>query len=499
MIYTVTSTLPPVHGGRTKALLSRIKLMDTELGVTNKIFTTNYNANYPSVYEKFINEGKVTKNTEFENLYDWLSGFKLLETPKKKFKNQPKYQTTNRKIKGLTDKPSKNGSVIRYFNENQFVLYRKYYQSSDVLQFEDFMSPISEKRLERWEYNMFGQLHRKIYYIHNPFAKSYEVYFDTQENVYCKKFFKNDKDNTLDYIQIYNNSRPYLAFSNERDLFKYYFGQRFNDNDIVFNDARLLDKPLLTQSNATKNILVFHSSHLNGEKIKGSYRFALEHSDKVEKYIILTHKQTYDIQKETAIDQHRFAIIPHSMEPYPRDNDIEQLNRFIYLGRLGKAKQIDHLIKAYKQFLDNGYDMKLAIFGKDEDGQKEALLDLIEQFGIQDKVEVNEYTNTPLKEFQKSKAALLTSKFEGFGLTVMESIEVGCPVISYDVRYGPSEIIKHGENGYLVEPDDITAFTEYMVKTVEEPFDHVETRSELSHKKAVENYNKLFQDIEYTK
>jgi len=33
MIYTVTSTLPPVHGGRTKALLSRIKLMDTELGI----------------------------------------------------------------------------------------------------------------------------------------------------------------------------------------------------------------------------------------------------------------------------------------------------------------------------------------------------------------------------------------------------------------------------------------------------------------------------------
>jgi glycosyltransferase involved in cell wall biosynthesis len=33
-----------------------------------------------------------------------------------------------------------------------------------------------------------------------------------------------------------------------------------------------------------------------------------------------------------------------------------------------------------------------------------------------------------------------------FGLTVMESIEVGCPVISYDVRYGPSEIIEHGVN-----------------------------------------------------
>src|SRR5699024_4953116 len=187
------------------------------------------------------------------------------------------------------------------------------------------------------------------------------------------------------------------------------------------------------------------------------------------------------------------------MEPYPRDNDIEQLNRFIYLGRLGKAKQIDHLIKAYKQFLDNGYDMKLAIFGKDEDGQKEALLDLIEQFGIQDKVEINEYTNTPLKEFQKSKAALLTSKFEGFGLTVMESIEVGCPVISSDVRYGASEIINHGKHGYLVEPDDMHAFTEYMVITVEAPLGHVETSSEVSDRNDVENYDQLLQDVGYTK
>ena len=87
MIYTITSTLPPVHGGRTKALLSRIKLIDSELGIKSKILTTNYNANYPSVYEKFINEGKVTEHTEFENLYDWLSGFKLLETPKTKFKS----------------------------------------------------------------------------------------------------------------------------------------------------------------------------------------------------------------------------------------------------------------------------------------------------------------------------------------------------------------------------------------------------------------------------
>ena len=53
MIYTITSTLPPVHGGRTKALLKRIKFLDEEMNIVNKIYTTNYNANYNEVYEKF--------------------------------------------------------------------------------------------------------------------------------------------------------------------------------------------------------------------------------------------------------------------------------------------------------------------------------------------------------------------------------------------------------------------------------------------------------------
>ncbi|PTK58590.1 glycosyl transferase family 1 [Staphylococcus nepalensis] len=498
MIYTVTSTLPPVHGGRTKALLSRIKLMDTELGITSKIFTTNYNANYLSVYEKFINEGKVTKSTEFENLYDWLSGFNLLTIPKKNFKKNLKNQTMNREIEGLENKSYDDGNVMRYYDDENYVLYRKYYEDSNVIKFEDFMSPISKKRLERWEYNEFGQLHRKIYYTHKPFLKLCEVYFDTKGHIYCKKYFDTDTD-TLNYIQIYKDSRPYLAFSDEKALIEFYFEQRFSDNDVVFNDARLLDGPLLNQTNATKNILVFHNSHINGKHIKNAYKFALNHSEKVEKYILLTEKQKEDILNQLSLEQNRLNVIPHSIKSYKSLDKVEKLDRFIFLGRLGAQKQIDHLIKAYKQFLDYGYETKLAIFGPDEAGQKKKMLDLIEQFGIQDKVDINEYTNNPLIEFQKSKASLLTSKFEGFGLTVMESIEVGCPVISYDVRYGPSEIIDHNKNGFLVEPNNIKAFADYMAKIIDNPLTHVHTRPELGHDRAIQNYTKLFQDIGYTK
>lgn len=60
MIYTVTTTLPPIHGGRTKSLLSRVKFLDTELNAPTKILTTNYNVNYNDVYKLFSEEDKVT-------------------------------------------------------------------------------------------------------------------------------------------------------------------------------------------------------------------------------------------------------------------------------------------------------------------------------------------------------------------------------------------------------------------------------------------------------
>ena len=69
MIYTVTTTLPLSHGGRTQALLRRIKLLDEEFKIPSKILTTNYHGNYPSIYKKYRHDNKVTENLPFENFF----------------------------------------------------------------------------------------------------------------------------------------------------------------------------------------------------------------------------------------------------------------------------------------------------------------------------------------------------------------------------------------------------------------------------------------------
>lgn len=495
MIYTVTSTLPPVHGGRTKALLSRIKFLDEEMNIQNKILTTNYNANYNEVYEKYSNNNTITKNTQFENIYDWLSEFKLLKVPQSKLRKKPIINETNKEIESLQYKKGKDKNVIRYYDGETYVLYRKFYEDSNILKFEDFMSPISKKKIERREYNNYGLLHRKTYFSRKTYHRILEEYYDTEGNIYCKKFYNSQVENEIDFIQIFKDTQYLKLFKNDKDLFEYYFNHRLNDQDVVFCDARLLDKPLLNQKNNTKNILVFHNSHLEGENIKNSYRFALTNSEKVAQYLLLTHKQKEDIQNTCQIDDGKITVIPHFIENYPKSENIEKLDRFVFIGRLGLQKQVDHLIKAYNEFLSYGHDTKLAIYGADEANQKQLILDLIDQFNIKDKVELYDFTNQPLVEFRKSKASLLTSKYEGFGLTVMESVEVGCPVISYDVRYGPSEIIEHGVNGYLVEPDNIHEFAKYMDEIIKQPLSKVETKDTLKKANAKQNYQELFDKI----
>ncbi|MGX8004191.1 glycosyltransferase [Staphylococcus hominis] len=77
----------------------------------------------------------------------------------------------------------------------------------------------------------------------------------------------------------------------------------------------------------------------------------------------------------------------------------------------------------------------------------------------------------------------------------MESISENCPTISYDINYGPSEIIVNGENGYLIKANDIDAFAKAMIKIKKHPLYNVENKKELSYKSAVNNLDNLLKEV----
>ncbi|MFB2003506.1 glycosyltransferase [Staphylococcus warneri] len=495
MIYTITSTLPPSHGGRTQALLRRIKLIDEEFNVPTKILTTNYNRNYPNIYKTFLEEHKVTENIEFENIYEWLTNYKIYDVPKTKFFNKPKYNKIPKRISGLKAKKNNQNHDIHYYLNNQLVRYRKYFNNNSILRYEDVIAPETGLKTKRSEYNSYGYLHRIINYYENSTKKSQEMMYYPNGEMYCERHFKDNKKNSVNLVKLFKDGKVYQTFSDDKAFAQYYFEHKFKDGDIVFSDARLLDDPLLAQSHHTRNILVLHSSHLSGTQIKKSFQYAFEHKENVEKFIVLTQQQKVDIQDMYPIPDKQFAVIPHFIETNKSIDNENVEDRFVFIGRFSKEKQLDHLLKAYIEFLKSGHQTKLALYGRDEDNQKAMMQDIIDANQLNSQVTIHKYTSSPLAEFKKSKASLLTSSYEGFGLTIMESISMGCPVIAYDVRYGPNEIIDHAKNGYLVEANNINQLANYMTQIIEQPLTKVENNEKLYYSSAVNHYKQLLEAL----
>lgn len=120
---------------------------------------------------------------------------------------------------------------------------------------------------------------------------------------------------------------------------------------------------------------------------------------------MLTHQQMHDIQEVYPIEDERFELIPHFIELNQRNvetNTIKE-DRFIYIGRFVKEKQLDHLIKAYQKFLESDHQTKLYLFGKDEDQQLAMMKDLISEYQLEDKVKISNYTKSLLWNLENQK------------------------------------------------------------------------------------------------
>ncbi len=170
-------------------------------------------------------------------------------------------------------------------------------------------------------------------------------------------------------------------------------------------------------------------------------------------------------------DRTNYFVIPHAIKEGKYDHPFEQrdLNKVVMFARYHEQKQLDHAIKAFEKVVKKVPNAKLEIYGF---GDKEKELEtLIKSLKMEHSIHLKGFNKNPADTFKKSAVSLLTSEYEGFGLVVLESLRYGCPVISYDLKYGPSDMINNGENGYLVENLNINQLAEKVIKILKSKSD----------------------------
>ena len=144
--------------------------------------------------------------------------------------------------------------------------------------------------------------------------------------------------------------------------------------------------------------------------------------------------------------------------------NLERYKPFILaVGRLHPQKNFEMLINAYSRTKTKEF-AKLIILG--EGKEKEKLLAYIKNLGLDDKVILLGNKDNVYDYYKQCEIFVLSSKYEGFPNVLIEALANGCACISTDCPTGPSEIIKHGENGLLVENEN----EEEMVKAIDNLF-----------------------------
>ncbi|WP_245448296.1 MULTISPECIES: glycosyltransferase family 4 protein [Neorhizobium] len=123
------------------------------------------------------------------------------------------------------------------------------------------------------------------------------------------------------------------------------------------------------------------------------------------------------------------------------------------VGRLTHQKGFDLLLHAFAKVADRHREWKLVIWGEGEErGPLEALCS---RLGLDKRVEMPGLTAVPGQWVETADVFVLSSRYEGWGIVLLEAMAAGIPVVSYNCNWGPGEMVTHAYDGLLVEPESV--------------------------------------------
>lgn len=251
----------------------------------------------------------------------------------------------------------------------------------------------------------------------------------------------------------YKYSGKLLVLGRYSKFIKYFILKRYlKKNNIKYViDFRYRVNPLmellfLNYIYANKSLIyTVHSSNL--EEYFSSNRWIA--SKILKNKIVAVSKGIQDnIQKFYSYD--KSILIYNSIPRFESIPEVELPLKFIVaVGRLVELKQFNRLIESYSfsELPDN--NIHLVIVG---DGpERSNLLSQVNNLKLNDFVHLVGQKENPNDYIAKAHFLVLTSLYEGFPMVLLEALSIGIPVISFDCKSGPNEVVINNYNGILVD------------------------------------------------
>ncbi|WP_324013995.1 glycosyltransferase [Microbacterium sp. JZ37] len=209
---------------------------------------------------------------------------------------------------------------------------------------------------------------------------------------------------------------------------------------------------------------VVHASHLVGRRrpmgrLRESRRPVFENLDAFDAVVLLTRRQRDDVV--ALLGEHACLDVVPNGRDLPEAPPLEGRppGAGIMLASLTRRKRVAHAMAAVRAARSVGLDVELDVWGEGEDRASLAPL-------ADDSIRLRGYAPDAAAHLERSSFLLSTSTSEGFPLVLIEALAAGCVPIAYDVPYRAADIIRDGENGFLVPAGDEEALAAAVARFV---------------------------------
>ncbi|MGM9475671.1 glycosyltransferase family 4 protein [Pedobacter sp. GSP4] len=159
---------------------------------------------------------------------------------------------------------------------------------------------------------------------------------------------------------------------------------------------------------------------------------------------------------------HNFKTIYNPIHQFvkPNLNAVNNKPFILSVGRLSHEKGFDLLIDAYQRLALS--DVDLLISGEGQ--ERENLEKQIAELNLTDKVKLIGFKSNLQDYYAQADVFVLSSRNEGYPNVLVEAMGMGCACVAMDCEFGPSEIIDHGVNGFLIKNNDIQSLSDAIGK-----------------------------------
>ena len=351
-----------------------------------------------------------------------------------------------------------NPNVARVYSANKYVMFVWF--SGERVSFVDGM--VDGRRSARSFYDAKGYV-RKVERFDSNNSCTETEFYGREGNLYLKSYKDADPYGARGLLDLRQPDGSVISFKSNAELIAYWLRTMvFTGSSPItlISEYGFFRRALQNLRKELPNLRVVYTLHNN--HLAGSNRFGapikpelvdfFSHLDDYDSVVVLTEDQRMDIMKQFPSVEN-ISVIPHHTVEDRQIVETRDRYRVVVLGRFSEHKGQLDAIRAFRTVVNHVPQARLELYGRGP--TEDAIRSEIVSQDLSQHVQVMGFVNGSKEVYSSASIGLFPTLYEGFGLSIQESMQYGCVPIAYDSKYGIRALIRDGVDGLIIDRSNV--------------------------------------------